>query len=222
MLLSVVANPVPSAAQISARSAPKMVPAGAINWLVIETARFQVLGFRFWAQGVAVFRSFSFLEIKKGQILVCPFLCVMDWEWTSSGPESVLSSVCSLHWHSVSMSREVTWDHRSCHRRFFRRVTTAELILPCPDMPSTQRCRLLGMVERAFWCCQWALRQVKACTEPRHYDEKRGTAVPALRTKGGTRRHPRYERSKAGHGGPGLRFQLRAPARCCSPARLLA
>src|SRR6476619_1245650 len=84
-------------------------------------------------------------------------------------------------WRSVSTSREVTWDHRSCHRRFSRRVTTAELILPCPDMPSTQRCRLGSRIERVFWCCQGTFRQVKACTEPRHYDES------------GARRHPRYE-----------------------------
>src|SRR6476659_5478044 len=128
----------------------------------------------------------------------------MDWEWTSSGPESVPRDVCSLHWHSVSKSREVTWDHRTYLRRFSRRVTTAELILPCPDMPSTQRCRLGSRIERVFWCCQGTFRQVKACTEPRHYDEKRGTAAPALRTKGGTRRHPRYGRN-AGHGAPTLR-----------------
>src|SRR6476620_3991376 len=128
-------------------------------------------------------------------------------------------------WHSVSMSREVTWEHRTWLRRFSRRVTTAELILPCPDMPSTQRCRLGSRIELVFWCCQGTFRQVKAGTEPRHYDEGRGTAAPALRTNGGAQGHLRYERRKAGHGGPGLRFQLRAfapPRLRASTARLLA
>jgi hypothetical protein len=70
---------------------------------------------------------------------------------TASGPESVLRDVWALLWHSVSKSREVTWDHRSCHRRFSRRVTTAELILRCPDMPSTQRCRLGTGYEHTFY-----------------------------------------------------------------------
>src|SRR6478672_10107640 len=106
-----------------------------------------------------------------------------------------------MHWHSVSKSREVTWDHRSCHRRFSRRVTTAELILPCPDMPSTQRCRLGSRIERVFWCCQGTFRQVKACTEPRHYDGGRGTAAPALRMNEAWPRGAGATEEKVGHWG---------------------
>jgi hypothetical protein len=85
---------------------------------------------------------------------------------TASGPESVLRDVWALLWHSVSKSREVTWDHRSCHRRFSRRVTTAELIVRCPDMPSTQRCRLGGIIDQMFAFRQVVVRLVKATTYP--------------------------------------------------------
>ena len=55
---------------------------------------------------------------------------------------------------SVSKSREGTWDHRSCLRRFSQRVTTAGRILPCPGPPSIHGCRLSGRVERVFCLCQ--------------------------------------------------------------------
>ena len=103
-------------------------------------------------------------------------------------------------WRSVSMSREVTWDHRTGLRRFSRRVTTAELILRCPDMPSTQ-----GAASRQGRTCvlvmSRVLRRVKACTEPRHYDEKRGTAAPALRMNEAWPRGAGATEEKVGHWG---------------------
>jgi hypothetical protein len=49
-------------------------------------------------------------------------------------------------------SGKLVWDHRSCHRRFARRVTTAGTILPCPGHALIPRVPLAGRKERVFCC----------------------------------------------------------------------
>ena len=78
-------------------------------------------------------------------------LGAIEWEWTSSG-----ARICAEEWMGDALAfgqceqGGFAWEYRTCLRRFSRRVTTAELIMRCPDMPSTQRCRLPIRIEHMF------------------------------------------------------------------------
>ena len=75
---------------------------------------------------------------QRGSCLLCACRFVLDVIRPRICAEECMSDVE----HSDSTSREGTRDHRSCHRRFSRRVTTAEPVVPCPGPPPTQGCRL--------------------------------------------------------------------------------
>jgi hypothetical protein len=51
---------------------------------------------------------------------------------------------------AVRKIREVRWGHRTCLRRFSRRVTTAETVVPCPGPSPFQGCRLGMRIEQTF------------------------------------------------------------------------
>ena len=73
---------------------------------------------------------------------ICPYMGVCRIVMDGIRPRICAEGCVRMRWRSVSMSREVTWDHRTCLRRFSRRVTTAEPVVPCPGPPPTQGCRL--------------------------------------------------------------------------------